>query len=186
MEQYVDGEKWVVRGWTRVLNVLYETDVTIELSHVRVPDEVSDQEYMVVESLSPDSDLLTETELTEDQAIRELNHLLEENLVHHLRPFEDQSFAVYRLTEKGFKVAHDLRRTEKEDEWRKQDKQINAVLTVATGFLAATAVVQAILSFQNQQPPTNYALGGIYLLVVVITVLLIIGGRGSPGPEIWK
>lgn len=68
MERTVDGEAWVTRGWTRVLNMLYETDVTLEISHIRVSEEVSESGYETVQSLPSDSVLLTETDLTEDQA----------------------------------------------------------------------------------------------------------------------
>jgi hypothetical protein len=185
MERTVSGEAWVKRGWTRVLNVLYETDVTIGISHVSVPEEVSESGYETVQSLPSDSALLTETDLTEDQAITELNHLLGEELVHFLRPFDDDSIVIYRLTEKGFRVAHELRRTEKEDQWRAESRQINIVLTVATGFLAATAVGQAILAYFNEQPPTNTWFAITYATVVVMTILLLLARSGGWGPDIW-
>ena len=185
MERTVDGEKWVTRGWVSVLQVLYETDVVVSLSHMTVPEHRSEDRYEVVESLSTDSKLLTETELTEDQAIIALNHLLDEGLVHYLRPFEDTDFVVYRLTEEGYRVAHDRYRIQKEDKWRSESRKIDVVLTLATGLLAATALIQAYLAYQEVQPPERLWLLGGASIVLILTFSLVIGRRGSRGPNLW-
>ena len=184
MERTVDGEKWVSRGWIRVLRVLYETDVTVSLSHIKVPEEVSDGGYAIVESLPSDSKLLTDTELTEDQAIRELTHLLNQGLAHHTQPFEDSDFVVYRLTEDGYRVAHDKRRTEMEDEWRTETRKINIVLTLATGVLAATALIQAYSAYQEIQPPKQRLLLGAGIMLL-LTVSLVVIRQGGRGPDLW-
>lgn len=185
MEQYVDGEEWVARGWMSVLQFLYEDDVTIELSHVKVPEELSEDEYEVIESLSQNSALLEQTGLTEAQALTEFRYLRKENLVHYVQPFEDSDFVVYRLTDTGFKVAHEMQRTQKDDEWRSQNKQINVILTIATALLAATAFIQAILSIMDFPYPTNIGLAVIYLVAIVLSAGAIIGWRGGQGPDLW-
>ena len=185
MDRTVDGEKWVTRGWVSVLRVLYETDVTVSLDHISVPEEVSESGYSVMEGLSSESELLTETELTEDQAIIELNHLLEEGLVHFIRPFEDSDFIVYRLTERGYRVAHERERTELEERWQEESRKIDVVLTLATGILAATAFVQAYLAYQEVQPPEQWWLLGGVGVVLLLTISLVIGRRESRGPNLW-
>ncbi|WP_267642157.1 hypothetical protein [Haloarchaeobius amylolyticus] len=185
MERTVDGEKWVTRGWVSVLEVLYETDVVVSLSHMTVPENISEDGYEVVERLSSDSTLLTETELTENQAIIELNHLLDEGLIHYIKPFDDTDFVVYRLTEEGYQVAHDQHRTKKEDEWRSESRKIDIVLTLATGLLAATALIQAYLAYQEIQPPEQMWLLGGASVVFLFTFSLVIGRRGGRGPDLW-
>ncbi|MCU4717577.1 hypothetical protein [Halapricum hydrolyticum] len=181
MERTVEGDKWVTRGWISVLEVLYKTDVVVSLAHIRT----SDTDYAVVEQLSSDSEILTETELTENQAIIELNHLLEEGLVDYIRPFEDTDFVVYRLTDAGYQVAHERKRTEMEERWRSESRKIDVVLTIATGFLAAGAFVQVYLAYRELQSPSQWLLLTGATLVVILTISLIVGRRGVRGPSFW-
>lgn len=185
MERTVGGREWVQNGWTRVLKVLSQQDVTVSLSHIRERSTGGDSNYTTVETLSSDSPLLTETGLTEDQAIMELQELREKGLVDYVQPFEDWEFVVYRLTADGLAIAQDLERTEREDRWQAQNRQINVVLTVATGFLAATALVQAVMSLLNVPAPTNLYLGGLYVAVLGLTVALLFTHR-TPGPVVWE
>lgn len=179
MDRFVDGELWVERGWVRVLRILYEEDVFVNLSRATVPQEISSQEYEEFITLSDTSPLLTQTELSENQAVKELHHLHDEGLVHHMRPFEETDVVVYRLTEQGFKVAHELQRTAREDEWRAVGRRTNTVLTVATVFLAITAVVQAVLAYLEIEPPTStwpVIFGGILLVLITLAGI----ARGLP------
>lgn len=158
------ADKWVSQGWAKVLWVLYDTDVTIELSRSRV-DITGENEWVEIESLHSESPLLTETELSEKQAVHELRYLRDEGLVGFTQPFDDTDFVVHRLTDSGFQVAHDLRSIEQEEEWQEQNTKINRQLTIATVILAVTAIVQALDAIVQQQGLISVLLDIVYIVV---------------------
>lgn len=185
MDRPVEGEDWESQGWIRIIEFLYEDDVTSEENMIRVPEEISKNGWESYESLGPNSPLLSETGLSEEQAIFELNFLRKQNLVDLLQPFEDKHFGVNRLTDKGFRVAHDLQRSEREEQWRNQNSMINLILTVATVVLSATAIVQGILAYLGTSGDAQTIIVSIYAVTALILLLLLIGRRGSKGPNIW-
>lgn len=185
MQRTVDGEDWEARGWIRVVEFLYEKDVTTELNMARVPEEISESGYKGYETLGSRSELLQDTALSEDQAIYELKYLRDQELVDLFQPFEEHEFGVNRLTDDGFAVAHDLHRMEREEEWRRQNVHINLLLTVATGVLAATSIVQGILAYAGTPTPTQNWITLTYIVSGVMLLLLLIGRKDVRGPNLW-
>ncbi|WP_311174142.1 hypothetical protein [Halobellus ordinarius] len=185
MDRTVDGEEWVERGWVRVVEFLYNNDVTTELNIVSVPGEISGNGYEGYERLGSQSRFLEETGLTEDQAMLELEYLRKQNLVDLFQPFEESEFGVNRLTSDGFSVAHDIQRTKREEQWRNQNSFINLVLTVATGVLAASAIVQGILAYYDSTGVTQQLIFVTYAAISIVLALLMLGRRGYAGPDLW-
>lgn len=185
MDHTVDGEQWVERGWVRVVEFLYNNDVTTELNIVSVPREISESGYEGYERLGTQSQFLEETGLTENQAILELDYLRSQDLVDLFQPFEASEFGVNRLTAEGFSVAHDIQRTKREERWRNQNSFINLVLTVATGVLAASAIVQGILAYDDSTGVTQQLIFVTYASISVVLALLMLGRRGYAGPDLW-
>lgn len=185
MDLEVEGEEWKASGWIRVLEFLYDDDITIELRRERVPEWLSDDGYEVIEVFGSDSPFLEETKLSPNQARLELQYLRDEELIDFSRPFTDNEIIVFRLTDTGFDVAHDLCRTKQEEKWRNENKQINYILTIATGVLTVAAVVQAYIAFENAQLPNLLGLGTWTALAFVLLLILLAGHRGTRGPDFW-
>jgi len=154
--------------------VLYDTDLVFELNHVRLPPEHPDeQDYTVVEQLPKDSIALEQTNLSTEQIIFELKNLERKGLVDFVQPFDDAEIVVARLTASGFDVAHGKHRMQRDEEWRKQSRIFDIMLTGATVLLAVDAWFQITnqVSLKNTQPrPLELTLVAIAVFIFAIYI----------------
>lgn len=168
----------------RVIHYMYENDVMFEHTLQQNQKPYSEKEFEDVLDL-PNEEMLKETGLSKEQVILEVKYLEDEGLVDYFQPFREHEYIIYRLTDEGFQVAHDIHRTEKEETWRKENKQLNFILTVATVLLTLTAVVQAYVAFTNTQSVNEMELSAILMVTLAVAFILIVGRRGTRGPDLW-
>lgn len=159
-----------VPGWVSVLVKMYEKEISVEPRAIRQKRNESNK-LKTERMIEKYDNILSDTDLSTKEEVNAINYLYKQGLIETFDSPTDQRATVYRLTGKGFEIAHELRTSNEREDWRGRSQRTNVLLMLATVVLAINAASELL---NGVSVPLRSA-SAIAILLVGIAVGVMFG-----------